>query len=110
MAGKKRLPKVGGAQDGKSNELLEALLSQKALIEDMHAQNRAVMEQAELNRTRIEARIDQADRESRHRDSFLEAALNSVRVELKADIARVEAKVDRLAPLEDRVTALERRA
>ena len=73
------------------------------ILEEIRSQNRATIEAVEANRRVLEQKIDRFDQDGRTRDGLLELALRS----LREDLRRTDAKVDRLAGLDARVTALE---
>ena len=81
------------------------------ILEEIRSQNRATLEQGLTTRQVLEQRIDEVERRGEERSLVLEAAIRSVAADvagIKVDLTRVEAKVDRLVPLEERVLALER--
>lgn len=81
-------------------------------VEDMRSQNRLTIEAVESTRTALERRIDEVDRESRSRDAVLEMAVREVKVSLQqvsVDVRDLSARVEALARIEARVSALERR-
>ena len=127
---------------------------QAIILEEIRSQNRVTIEAIEATRTALEAKIDQVDRDSKARDSVLEAAVrqnstdirknstdirknstdirknskdirkNSADIEKNsADIQRnsadirknsedirvLTARVEALGPLDQRVSAIERR-
>jgi len=82
------------------------------ILEDIRSQNRATMEALQATRAALEEKIDQVDRNSQARDAVLEAAVrqNSKDIRTNSDDIRVLAtRVDALGPLDQRVSALERR-
>lgn len=97
----------------------------QVLLEDIRSQNRATLEAVEASRAEMSARFDREHEAVDARFTVVEGALRSVAADvrvlksdvavlktdvatLKTDMRRVEGKVDGLAPLEARVTALER--
>lgn len=89
------------------------------LLEDIRAQNKATIEAVEAGRressleiqrleARLTARIEILEAVVRHHSEELRG-IRSELASLKATVATVETKVDRLLALEVRVTALERR-
>ncbi|HET7294192.1 MAG TPA: hypothetical protein VFM88_17325 [Vicinamibacteria bacterium] len=81
----------------KKRETLEAFLrdqvhKQGVLLEGIAEQNRATIEAVQASRTALEERIDRFDRESRERDSVLEATIKTTRAEvgeLKNDVSQL---------------------
>jgi hypothetical protein len=85
------------------------------LLEDIRSQNKLTAESVSVKVDALAQELRDGLRESRDRDALLESAVRSARTDLnrvetglKSDIKRVEVKVDRLVPLEERVAALER--
>ncbi len=100
-------PKKG---TGKRTQRPDDTTAWQVILERIEAHDRMTIEAVNSRSDALERKIDAELRESRERDSLLEAAIRSLRADLKSDVARVEAKVDKLVPLEERVTTLERRA
>ena len=112
---------------------MHALKAQKALIEEMRAENRLTAESVGVTIGQLEtrmyghfdqigSRLNALERLGRaHSDDVARietkvahietkvAHIETDVAELKTHAARIEAKVDKLAPLEERVAALERR-
>jgi methyl-accepting chemotaxis protein len=113
--------------------ILDEMRSHSLILEDMRSQNRAAIEEVAAARRALEERIERLDKDARARDSVLELAVRELRAtvqqnsldfrELKTGIQDVRAevqqngldiralvhKVQALASVEERVTALERR-
>src|SRR5438552_7591776 len=117
-------PKAGGATSLK--EILAEMRGHGVILEDIRSQNRATMEALQATRAALEEKIDQVDRNSQARDAVLEAAVrqnskdirtnsddirkNTEDIRKNSDDIRVLAtRVDALGPLDQRVSALERR-
>jgi cell division protein FtsB len=86
--------------------------SQTLLIEDMRSQNRATIEAVEASRQALEQRIDRVDQDSRARDAVLELAIRELKVNVQQnsiDIRDLTGRVEALARIDERVTAIERR-
>src|SRR5690242_13344114 len=75
------------------DEIRDALLAQKALIEEMRSENRLTAESVGAKVDTLAQQLDEGLREARERDAMLERAIRDVRISLKADIDRVETKV-----------------
>lgn len=107
----------------KNTELIQG---REVILEEIRSQNRATIEAVEATREALEAKIDQVDRNSQARDAVLEAAVrqnskdirknsedlrqNSVDIlKNSEDIRLLTTRVDALGPLDQRVSALERR-
>jgi hypothetical protein len=90
------------------------------LLEEMRAQNRATIEAVEASRVALEGKIDSLGRETGGRLTVLEAAVRQNSRDIKKnsedirtngeDIRVLTERVDSLGPLDQRVSALERRA
>jgi chromosome segregation ATPase len=76
--------------------MLDELRSQKVLIEAMRSENRLTAESAGARADSLEQELREQGVASRDRDAMLEDAIRDLRKSLKADIARVDAKVDRV--------------
>jgi septal ring factor EnvC (AmiA/AmiB activator) len=117
-------PKARGATSLK--DILAEMRGHGVILEDIRSQNRATMEALQATRAALEEKIDQVDRNSQARDAVLEAAVrqnskdirtnsedirkNSDDIRKNSDDIRVLAtRVDALGPLDQRVSALERR-
>jgi methylthioribose-1-phosphate isomerase len=104
----------------------EQLRGHGVLLEDIRSQNRATIEALQVTRDALEEKIDQVDRNSQARDAVLEAAVrqNSKDIHKNSedirqngvdilknsdDIRLLTTRVDALGPLDQRVSALERR-
>jgi hypothetical protein len=86
--------------------------SQGLLLDQLQDQNRLTIEAIENTRAALEQRIERLDHDSRARDGLLEVAVRELRVTLQQttlDVRDLSGKVDRLARLDERVSALERR-
>ena len=107
----------------KNTELIQG---REVILEEIRSQNGATIEEVEATREALEAKIDQVDRNSQARDAVLEAAVrqnskdirknsedlrqNSVDIlKNSEDIRLLTTRVDALGPLDQRVSALERR-
>src|SRR6266540_1939005 len=99
---------------------------QGIILEEIRSQNRVTIEAIEATRVALEAKIDQVDRNSKARDSVLEAAVRQNSADIKAngtdlrknsdhtrknseDIRVLTVRVEALGPLDHRVSAIERR-
>src|SRR5881275_930169 len=110
-------PKARGATSLK--DILAEMRGHGVILEDIRSQNRATMEALQATRAALEEKIDQVDRNSQARDAVLEAAVrqnsNDIRTNSddirknSEDIRVLTTRVDALGPLDQRVSALERR-
>src|SRR6266545_6678565 len=103
-------PKARGATSLK--DILAEMRGHGVILEDIRSQNRATMEALQATRAALEEKIDQVDRNSQARDAVLEAAVrqNSKDIRENSEGIRVlTTRVDALGPLDERVSALERR-
>jgi hypothetical protein len=103
MPSKKRSSKSASTAGGLSDAPWQVIL------EEIKSQNRATIEAVESRADALERKIDDGMRESRERDAMLAAAIQSLRVDLKTDIAHADARIDKIGMLDERVAALERR-
>jgi uncharacterized protein YlxW (UPF0749 family) len=90
----------------------EQLRGHGVLLEDIRSQNRATIEALQATRDALEEKIDQVDRNSQARDAVLEAAVRQNGKDIRKnseDIRLLTTRVDALGPLDQRVSALERR-
>jgi hypothetical protein len=104
----------------------EQIRGHGVILEDIRSQNRATIEALQATRAALEEKIDQVDRSSQARDAVLEAAVrqnskdirqnsedirkNSDHIVKNSDDIRVlTTRVDARGPLDQRVSALERR-
>jgi hypothetical protein len=109
------------------------LHGQGTILEEIRSQNRVTIEAIEATRVALEAKIDHFDRDSKARDSVLEAAVRQNSADIKKngtdirknsadiqknsddirknseDIRVLTAGVEALGPLDHRVSAIERR-
>ncbi len=93
----------------RNNELIQG---RDVILEDIRSQNRATIEAVVATREALEAKIDQVDRNSQARDAVLEAAVRQNSKDIRKnseDIRVLTTRVDALGPLDQRVSALERR-
>jgi hypothetical protein len=91
----------------------EQIRGHGVILEDIRSQTRATMEALQATRAALEEKLDQVDRGSKARDAVLEAAVrqNSKDIVKNGDDIRVlTTRVDALGPLDQRVSALERRS
>jgi uncharacterized protein involved in exopolysaccharide biosynthesis len=112
MPAKKRPSQPPDKRGDPLETVLHALQSQKALIEERRSENRLTLEAVHTTHHRLGEQLEDVKREMRQRLDVLETVARTHSGDirsLKTDVARVEAKVDKLVPLEDRVVALERR-
>jgi len=89
------------------------------LLEEMRAQNRATIEAVEASRVTLEGKIDSLARETGGRLTVLDAAVRQNSRDIKnngedirknsEDIRVLTERVDALGPLDQRVSAIERR-
>ena len=93
MAGSKRRRVTMSDLDHRLRELTDRLSGRGIILEEIRSQYRATIDAVEAARVALEARIDQFDRDSRARE----------------DIRVLTARVEALGPLDQRVSALERR-
>ena len=103
-------PKSRGATS--LNDILAAMRGHGVILEDIRSQNRATIEAVEATRESLEAKIDLVDRNSQARDAVLEAAVRQNSKDIlknSEDIRVLTTRVDALGPLDQRVSALERR-
>jgi uncharacterized protein YlxW (UPF0749 family) len=84
----------------------EQIRGHGVILEDIRSQNRATMEALQASRAALEEKLDQVDRGSKARDAVLEAAVR----QNSKDIRVLTTRVDALGPLDQRVSALERRS
>jgi hypothetical protein len=84
----------------------EQIRGHGVILEDIRSQNRATMEALQATRAALEEKLDQVDRGSKARDAVLEAAVR----QNSKDIRVLTTRVDALGPLDQRVSALERRS
>jgi hypothetical protein len=92
----------------------------QVILEEIRSQNRATIESVEASRAALEQRIERLERDTSARDGVLEMAVRELKVTvqqngidirgLQGDVRGLAAKVDTLVQLEERVTALEKRA
>jgi methyl-accepting chemotaxis protein len=114
----------------RNNELMQG---HDVLLEEIRSQNRATIEAVEASREALEAKIDDVDRNSQARDAVLAAAVRQNSRDIRQnsrdilknsedilknsedirknseDIRVLTTRVDGLGPLDQRVSALERR-
>ena len=103
-------PKARGATSLK--DILAEMRGHGVILEDIRSQNRATMEALQATRAALEEKIDQVDRNSQARDAVLEAAVRQNSKDIRKnseDIRVLTTRVDALGPLDQRVSALERR-
>jgi len=110
-------PKARGTTSLK--DVLAEMRGHGVILEEIRSQNRATIEALEATRTALEAKIDEVDRNSQARDAVLEAAVRQNSKDIRqnsADIVKngehirvLTTRVDALGPLDQRVSALERR-
>ena len=84
----------------------------QVILEEIRSQNRATIEAVEASRVALEQRIDRLDQDSRARDAVLELSIRDLRVGVQqntVDIRDLAGRVESLARIEGRVSALERR-
>jgi hypothetical protein len=104
MPAKKRPPQPPDRPGDPLETVLHALQSQKALIEEMRSENRITLEAVHTTHHRLGEQIRELREQSDARFDVTIAALR----DLRARVGSIEAKVDKLVPLEERVAALER--
>lgn len=119
MAASKRPRVTVSDLDHRMRELDDHVRGHGIILEEIRSQNRATIEAVESARVALEARIDQVDRGSSSRDALLEAAVRQNSSDIlrngehirknSEDIRVLTARVDALGPLDQRVSALERR-
>jgi hypothetical protein len=100
-------------------DVLAAVQNNGVILEEMRAQNRATIEAVQVNRVVLEEKIDSLARDTGARFDVLEAAVrqnsrdirkNSDDIRKNSDDIRIlTERVDALGPLDQRVSALERR-
>src|SRR5713101_3672594 len=103
-------PKARGATSLK--EILAEMRGHGVILEHIRSQNRATIEALRAMRAALEEKIDQVDRNSQARDAVLEAAVRQNSKDIRKnseDIRVLTTRVDALGPLDQRVSALERR-
>lgn len=106
MPSKKRTPEPS------LQMIVDEMRSHSVILEDMRSQNRMTIEAVEASRLVLEQRIERLDQETRARDASLELAVRNLHVSVQqntVDIRDLSGKVEALARLEERVSALERR-
>lgn len=84
----------------------------RIILERIEAQNHTTLEAVHTSHHRLADQMREFKEQVNARFETLETVVRSHSVEirsLKTDVARVETKVDKLVPLEERVAALERR-
>ena len=119
MAGSKRRRVTVSDLDHRMREFDDRIRGHGIILEEIRSQNRATIEAVEAARVALEARIDHVDRGSRARDAVLEAAVRQNGTDIRTnsddirknseDIRVLTARVEALGPLDQRVSALERR-
>ena len=106
------MPSQKGRATPSLRDVLREMRSHGVILEDIRSQNRATIEALQATRAALEEKIDQVDRNRQARDAVLEAAVrqNSKDIlENSEDIRLLTTRVDALGPLDQRVSALERR-
>jgi hypothetical protein len=120
------MPKPTSRKPTSLNDILAAMRGHGVILEDIRSQNRATIEAVEAAREALEAKIDMVDRNSQARDAVLEAAVRQNSADIRRnsedirrnsedilknseDLRDVTTRVDALVPLDQRVSALERR-
>jgi hypothetical protein len=107
------MPSQKGRPAPSLHAVLTEMRSHGVILEDIRSQNRATIEAVEATRAALEERIDRGDRDSQARDSVLEAAIGDLRKTVEqnsVDIRSLNARVEALAPLDQRISALEQRS
>jgi septal ring factor EnvC (AmiA/AmiB activator) len=106
--------------------ILAEMRGHGVILEDIQSQSRAKFEAVRAMRAALEEKIDQVDRNSQARDEVLEAAVRQNSKDIRQnsedirknsddirknseDIRVLTTRVDALGPLDQRVSALERR-
>ena len=99
------MPKPKARRATSLQEVLAEMRAHGVILEEIRSQNRATIEALQATREALETKIDQVDRNSQARDVVLEAAVR----QNSKDIRILATRVDALGPLDQRVSALERR-
>jgi hypothetical protein len=127
------MPKPKARQATSMKTILAEVRGHGVILEDIQSQSRAKFEAVQAMRAALEEKIDQLDRNSQARDEVLEAAVRQNSKDIRKnskdirknskdirknsedirknseDIRVLTTRVDALGPLDQRVSALERR-
>jgi len=120
------MPKPKARRATSLKDILAEMRGHGVILEDIRSQNRATMEALQATRAALEEKIDQVDRSSKARDAVLEAVVRQNSKDIRQnsedirknsedilknsdDIRVLTTRVDALGPLDQRVSALERR-
>jgi uncharacterized protein YlxW (UPF0749 family) len=106
------MPKPKARRATSLKEVLAEMRGHGVILEDIRSQNRATIKALQATRESLEAKIDQVDRNSQARDAVLEAVVRQNSKDIRKnseDIRLLTTRVDALGPLDQRVSALERR-
>jgi uncharacterized protein YlxW (UPF0749 family) len=99
------MPKPKARRETSLKEVLAEMRGHGVILEDIRSQNSATIEALQSTREALEAKIDQVERNRQAREAVLEAAVR----QNGKDIRLLTTRVDALGPLDQRVSALERR-
>jgi hypothetical protein len=120
------MPKPKARRATSLKDILAEMRGHGVILEDIRSQNRATMEALQATRAALEEKIDRVDRSSKARDAVLEAVVRQNSKDIRQnsedirknsedilknsdDIRVLTTRVDALGPLDQRVSALERR-
>ena len=83
------MPKPNSRGPTSLKDILAAMHGHGVILEDMRSQNRATMEALQATRAALEAKIDEADRNSQARDAVLEAAVRQNSKDIRQNSADI---------------------